>query len=272
MGWRYRLDLEYDGAGFAGWQVQPDRRTVQGTLEELLGRLGERGRPTGAGRTDAGVHALANVAHLDLEREWEADELGRALGALAPEDLRIAAVRRVDGTFHARFDAMARSYLYALGRAEDPFWRKRRWAPGELPDPAWAKRELAGLAGERDCASLARAQAEVTSTRCVLRELAWRPREEGALLAVEADRFLWGMVRTLVGTLLEGWRRREAGGYLLRVLERRDRQAAAAPAPPGGLYLAGVRYPGEDAVDRADHVARLAGLGRDTQAKETGRS
>jgi tRNA pseudouridine38-40 synthase len=271
MGWRYRLDLEYDGAGFAGWQVQPDRRTVQGILTGALGRLGIRARPTGAGRTDAGVHALANVAHVDLDREWDAQDLERALGALCPEDVRVLAVARVDPEFHARFDAESRTYHYAFAGAVDPFFRGRRWSPRRLPDPDWAAGELAGLVGERDCTSLARAGAETTSMVCVIEAGRWLVRDEGAMLVVTANRFLWGMVRTLAGTLIAGWDRGEKEGHLARVMERHGRDAAAPPAPPEGLYLTEVRYRGEEPTDRAERVAVLAGLGSATDAKEMGR-
>jgi tRNA pseudouridine38-40 synthase len=271
MGWRYRLDLEYDGAGFAGWQVQPDRRTVQGTLAGTLERLGIRARPTGAGRTDAGVHALANVAHVDFEREWDAQDLRRALDGLLPEDLRVRAVTRMDAEFHARYGAISRTYHYAFGGTVDPFFRARRWVPRRLPDPDWAARELTLLIGERDCTSLARTGAETTSRVCAIQAGRWLTHEDGAILAIGANRFLWGMVRTLAGTLIAGWESGEAEGHLVRVLDRRSRDAAAAPAPPEGLYLTEVRYPGEEPIDRAERVARLAGLGFATDAKETGR-
>ena len=106
---------------------------------------------------------------------------------------------------------------------------------------------------------------------CAIQTGRWLVRDEGAILAVGANRFLWGMVRTLAGTLIAGWESGEAEGHLARVLERRSRDAAAAPAPPEGLYLTEVRYPGEEPTDRAERVAVLAGLGSATDAKETGR-
>ncbi len=262
MGWRVRIDLEYDGSGYAGWQVQPGRRTVQGVLAGLLARVGEEALPTGAGRTDAGVHALAAVAHADLVREWDAGDLGRALAALSPSDLRILGVRRAEPGFHARFDAVARGYHYALAGEEDPFFRRRRHHVRRLPDPGWAAAELASIRGAGDFASLARSGAETRTTRCVIREAAWVPAGNGALVRVVADRFLYGMVRALVGTLLGGAAAGEPPGHLARVLAGRDRGGAGAAAPPQGLYLTEVRYPGEPESDRTERVARLAGLDR----------
>ncbi len=260
MGWRFRLDLEYDGTGFAGWQVQPGRRTVQGEIERLLGLLGERVRPMGAGRTDAGVHALGNAAHVDLERGWDASDLGRALAALAPDDIRVRGARRVEDGFHARFDAVERTYVYAFARDEDPFFRSRRWPLRSLPDPARAGRELAALEGTRDFAPFARSGAETRTTRCRLSRAVWEAREDGALLILTADRFLYGMVRSVGGTLVDGLARDREEGFLARVLDD-GRRAPGPAAPAAGLYLAEVLYPGEQSEDRRDRVARLAGLG-----------
>ena len=260
MGWRYRLDLEYDGTGFAGWQVQPDRRTVQGELQGLFRQLGEEARPTGAGRTDAGVHALGNAAHVDLVRSWEPQELGRALAALAPADMAVTRVTRADDAFHARFDAARRTYVYAFARREDPFFRHRRWTLRGLPEAVRTRAELAALEGPRDFASFACSGGETRTTRCRLFETRWEEVGDGALLVLSADRFLYGMVRAVAGTLVRGLERNQDEGFLLRVLEQGKRAAAGEAAPAAGLYLAEVRYPGDEPVERTGRVARLAGL------------
>lgn len=261
MGWRYRLDLEYDGAEFSGWQRQPDRRTVQGEVERLLAKLNEAARPVGSGRTDAGVHALQNTAHVDLGREWPEEELLHALSSLAPPDLAVRSVGRVPGGFHARFDATARTYQYALGARPDPFFRSRRWVPRTLPEPGRVREELVSVLGEGDFASLARSGSETRTTRCRVEAAAWDPTPSGALVTVTADRFLYGMVRALVGSVVRGCGRGERPGFLGRVLARRDRGAAGEAAPPQGLYLASVRYAGETPPDRSEEVVRLAGIG-----------
>jgi tRNA pseudouridine38-40 synthase len=260
MSARFRLLVAYDGSGFSGWQVQPDRRTVQGTLAGMLGAMGERELPQGAGRTDAGVHALGNVAHVDLERPWAPADLQRGLDALAPPDLRVLGVACAGDGFHARYGAAARSYAYAFGLSDDIFFRDRRWTPRRLPEAAWAAAALDAVRGEHDFASFARADAETRSTRCALHAASWRAYRGGAILAVTADRFLHGMVRTLAGAVVHGFTDGEPPGYLRRVLDRRDRCAAGPAAPGGGLYLTEVRYPGEPAVDRVDQVAFVAGL------------
>jgi tRNA pseudouridine38-40 synthase len=266
MGWRARIDVEYDGTDFSGWQVQPGRRTVQGELAGGLARLGEEVLPTGSGRTDAGVHALMNPCHADLERDWEPEELARALAALTPPDLRIRRVTRTAPGFHARFDAEERSYLYALGREASPFFHRRRHRPRRFPEAGWAARELAALVGRHDFAGFARAGSEARTTVCAVTEASWLEREEGALVRVTADRFLYGMVRTVVGTLLRGFGD-DVEDALADVLEGRDRGRAGPAAPPQGLYLAAVRYPGETVPVPVSRAAVLAGLVRSPGAE-----
>lgn len=257
---RYRLDLAYEGTAFAGWQAQPGRRTVQGELERTLDRLGENAVPVGAGRTDAGVHALGMVAHVDLKRAWDPGDLVRALRGLTEPDIEVRGVRRTPEDFHARYGAQSRTYHYALGLEHNLFFRFRRWVPETLPEAAWARGELEHLAGERDFASLAKAGSGTATTRCRVESAGWNVRPGGAVLSITADRFLYGMVRALAGCLVAGFRDGVDPGHLERVLARRDRAAAGAAAPPQGLYLGSVRYPQEPADAVEDRVARLAGL------------
>ncbi len=262
MGWRYRLDLQYDGTDFSGWQVQPGRRTVQGELEAGLARIGLPVRPVGAGRTDAGVHAVGAVAHVEVDREWEPVDLARALDSVTASDMEIRRVLPVDSSFHARYGAIARTYVYALGLSPDSFFRNRRWQVGALPDGKAATRELAGLLGEQDFAAFTKTGSDPGTTLCTLHEVRWDRVDGGALVTVSANRFLYGMVRALVGALLEGHRTGAPEGYLERVLATGDRGRAGAAAPAGGLYLARVTYPDDPGeADPAHRVARLAGLG-----------
>jgi tRNA pseudouridine38-40 synthase len=269
---RYRILLAYDGSAFAGWQVQPGERTVQGELAQALSRLGEDVLPTGAGRTDAGAHALGLVAHADLDRDWDVSELARGLASLVPPEVSIEVVARTEDSFHARYDAMSRTYHYALGSRPDPFFRLRRWNPQRLPDPRWVRNELASVLGTQDFASLTKASREVESTRTRVIATEWRNYPRGAVLSITADCFLYGMVRALVGTLVRGFGAAESPGHLRRVLECRERAAAGEAAPAAGLYLAGVRYAGEEPViDCMDAVAELSGINSFASPGETTR-
>jgi tRNA pseudouridine38-40 synthase len=223
--------------------------------------LGEAELPTAAGRTDAGVHALGNTVHADLRRDWEAEDLERALRSLVPEDVLVRAVRPVEPQFHARFSAVSRTYHYALGVHHTPFFRHRRWVPRRLPDAGWASEVLRSLEGDQECASLAKTGTEVKTTRCCILHTAWHVHPGGAVMTVTGDRFLYGMVRALAGLLVRGAERGEDSGLLQRVLAARDRARAGEAAPPQGLYLGGAAYEGETpSPDLAGVVARLAGL------------
>jgi tRNA pseudouridine38-40 synthase len=231
---------------------------VQGELAAAFSRLGEDARPTGAGRTDAGVHALGQVAHVQLRREWAASDLLRALRGLTPGDIVVGAVRPVPETFHARFSAASRAYLYALALEHNAFFRKRRWVVERLPDPAWAGEELGSLLGDNDFDSFAKSGGAPSGTGCRISLAAWTPVSGGAVVTLVANRFLYGMVRAIVGTLL-----RSAGeerGCLRRVLAAGRREAAGEAAPPWGLYLAAVRYPGEPPPPPPEAVAGTAGI------------
>ncbi len=245
----FRVTLAYDGADFLGWQLQRPGggRTVQGVLEEALGRLagGSRVVVNGAGRTDAGVHALGQAASFDLPRDIEADELQRALNGLLPEDVRVLDAAPAPPGFHARKSAVSKLYRYELDCGGVPLPQRRR-AAGFVP---WtldegAVRETAALyLGRHDFASLASSGGSAkTTVRTVLRSEAVFA---GATLVyeTEADGFLRKMVRSMVGGLVAAGRGALRPGDLARALEARDRRAWPAPAPACGLTLVRVRYP-----------------------------
>jgi tRNA pseudouridine38-40 synthase len=255
---RYRLDLAYDGSGFVGWQEQSKGRTVQGELKRALAKLGETTKPAGAGRTDAGVHALDFPVTVDLERDWPTDELRRALKARLPRDIQIQRAAIVPSRFHARFDAQSRTYLYVLALKESVFFRLRRWKVTVLPDSAWIEGELKILRESANVSALARAGAQ-PGARCRILDAGCRPLPEGAVFHVTADRFLYGMMRALTGTLVHGYAGGQASGILARVLAG-ERPARAAP--PQGLYFAAASYAGEASCPIPfSEVIRVAGLG-----------
>ncbi len=252
----YRVTLAYDGTEFLGWQAQrAGARTVQGDLETALFRLGggRRVAVAGAGRTDAGVHALGQVASFDLPRDLDPAELRRALNGLLAEDVRVLEAARAPAGFHARKSARAKLYRYVLdagGIARPQRRRSAGYVPWALNEPA--VQLAAGLyAGRHDFASLASSGGSVkTTVRTVTRSeaqfVARRDGEEGErtlVYEVEADGFLRKMVRSMVGGLLavgRGVLTREA---LARALEARDRRAWPPPAPACGLTLVRVDYP-----------------------------
>jgi tRNA pseudouridine38-40 synthase len=244
----YRLTLAYDGTDFAGWQLQRRRaaRSVQGVLEAALQRL-DSGRPVrvaGAGRTDAGVHALGQVASFELRRDWDPERLLRALNGLLAPDVRALCAARAPREFHARKSALSKHYRYALdtGPAQSPL--RRRYAshlPLVLDQPR--VREAAALfLGRHDFASLrSSGSSATTSVRTVTRSEI-RFDEAGLVYDVEAEGFLRKMVRSMAGGLIAAGRGRFSVDELRRALEACDRRRWPAPADARGLTLVRVVY------------------------------
>ena len=260
---RYRLDVSYRGQAFHGWQHQPDLPSVQEALGKVMNRLGDPQIPQGAGRTDAGVHAMMNVCHIDLKRTWEPLELHRALRGLCPDSVSVERVMAVRDDFHARFDAVSRRYAYALGTSDDLFFRGRRWLRPTLPKKDAVLAELAVLNRENDFASLARSGSNSKTTLCTIHGFSWYDYAGGAVLVIAANRFLYGMVRALVGSVIAALEKFPDGreGCLEKILLQRDRGAAGAGAPAHGLYLGEVLYEGEEPSQTlAQRVAYVAGL------------
>lgn len=262
------LELAYDGRPFAGWQLQPDAPTVQGTLERALARLygceGSGGRVpvVGAGRTDAGVHALGQVAAFRAPAERGAEELAAGLDALLPPELRVLRLAPAPERFHPCRDAIGKLYRYRIvnRRVMLPFESPWAWhvkAPLEL-EPV--REAAARLEGRHDFASFATSGGQSETTVRQLRRLEPHAGPDGAwVIEAEADGFLYRMVRNLVGLLVEVGLERRAPEEATAVLEARRRSAAGRTAPPQGLCLVRVDYGDADPFSRAG--AGLVALG-----------
>ncbi len=239
-----RIDLAYDGTDFHGWQVQPGLRTVQGELSRLLTKLLARAAvPTGAGRTDAGVHALGQVAHLAGLNLDEVERIRGALPDMTPPDLDIRSVREVSPSFDARFSARGRHYEYRLGFRRDIFRRRVEWQVIRDLDRAAMDIAAAHVAGAQDFSSFCKTASLRENTCCDVRHCRFEWAEDSAIFQIQADRFLHHMVRILVGTLVEIGRGHRPPADMSAILAAGDRRAAGNMAPPHGLYLAAVGYP-----------------------------
>ena len=241
-----RLTLAYDGTDLSGWQSQPDRPTVQGLLMQSCERiLGERVKVVGASRTDAGVHALRQVASLAIASPMAPAALGRALNALLPATIRVLEAREAPPGFDARRWARGKRYCYLIdrGRPADPFLRRYAWhAPYVLEAEAMA-RALRLLRGTHDFSAFCAAAGRGRTPMCTIRSarLVLRKRRLGILLS--ADSFLHHMVRNIAGSLMEVGRGAREPDWLGGLLVAHDRSLAGATAPPQGLSLVRVLYP-----------------------------
>ncbi|MGE5175333.1 MAG: tRNA pseudouridine(38-40) synthase TruA [Hyphomicrobiales bacterium] len=240
----FRLVLEYDGAGFSGWQKQPRARTVQGELEAALGRLtGAAVKTAGAGRTDAGCHAAGQVASAAFRTRLAPDRLRLALNAHLPEDVRVVEAAETPADFHARFRAMRRSYRYLIVAPPSALDRRRAWARAVRVPPARLNAATAPLLGAHDFTTFSKQGGDAVSPVCRVTRARWAGRRGAYRFDIEADRFLYTMVRRIVSTVLRAAEGTGGARVVRAALEARDRRAAAPPAPAYGLYLMRIRYP-----------------------------
>lgn len=243
---RLALVIEYSGAAYAGWQRQPQAPTVQAAVEDALASLTQTPhRITGAGRTDAGVHALGQVAHLDTESRLPVGRIREGLNALLPRDVVIREACEVPPDFHARRDARLRVYRYAVLARSHPSALLRGYAHhvAEPLDLAAMRAGAGMLIGEHDFAAF-RIQGTMTvSTICDLRALRIEQRGDLVIVTAAANRFLRQMVRRTVGVLLAVGRGAMAPDAIGAILASRDNAQAVPSAPPHGLYLVRVLYP-----------------------------
>jgi len=243
---RYKLMLEYDGTPFVGWQVQENGPSVAGALAEAIERFaGERAEPAGAGRTDAGVHALGQVAHVDLSKDWDGEVVRDALNAhLRPRPIAVLSAERAADDFHARFSAKARHYCYRIvnRRADLALERDRAWRIGK-PLEATAMHAAAQiLVGHHDFTTFRSSECQAKSPNKTLDRLAVTRDGEEIRIEASARSFLHNQVRSMVGSLALVGEGRWRADDLAKALAARDRAACGPVAPAHGLYLVRVDY------------------------------
>jgi tRNA pseudouridine38-40 synthase len=248
----WRLDVEYEGTRYAGWQSQPHARTVQGELQSAAEHyLGARAEVGGSGRTDAGVHALRQVVHLKLKGSGRAPDpaqIKTGVNKLLPHDINVLRIAPAHTNFHARHDAVSRYYLYQIATRRTAFGKNFVWWVRDRLDAEAMRAACTLLKGRHDFSSFCESPAEQRSTLVEVghAELA----VEGGLILfrVGASHFLWKMVRRIVGALVEVGRGNLSAEEFGRLLERYSNEPAAWTAPPSGLFLERVVYAGEPPV------------------------
>ena len=248
-----KLTLQYDGTDYVGWQRQAEGTSIQGLLEDALKPIeGAAVTVHGAGRTDAGVHALGQVASVKLTAGLDTTTLARALNAVLPLDLRVARVEEVADDFHARFTAIGKVYQYRIvnGPFAPPFVRRYVWHVIPRIDLAAVREASSFLAGTHDFAAFQGTGTAVPSTERTVHRIDWTGQAGGlTIMEIEGDGFLRHMVRNIAGTVVEIGLGRWPASAMKDILESRDRARAGTTAPPQGLFLMEVKYPGGAEAD-----------------------
>lgn len=251
---RYFIQLSYDGTGYHGWQVQPNGVSVQEVLQKALSTLLRQPiEVTGAGRTDAGVHASMMVAHFDWpaahkgegceEMPLDCTQLTYKLNRLLPPDVAVQAVRPVGPEMHARFSATRRTYHYYIHTRKDPFLRGYSWQVNVPLDFALMNEAAQVLLEYSDFTSFSKTGTDVKTNICQLTEARWEQLKPGEWrFTVSANRFLRNMVRAIVGTLVEVGRHRMTISQMRHAIEAKDRQRAGESVPGHALYLTNIEY------------------------------
>ncbi len=243
---RYKLIVEYDGAPFSGWQIQADQRTVQGTLAAAIEAFtGEKVNLQGAGRTDAGVHARGQVAHMDLAKDWDTDTVRDALNAhLRPYPVAILTAEKVAADFNARTSAIKRHYLYRVlnRRADLTLDAGHAWRVPRLLDTAAMQSAAQRLVGKHDFTTFRSTECQAKSPVKTLDRLDVERHGDEVDILASARSFLHNQVRSMVGSLVAVGERRWSADDLQKALDARDRTACGQVAPPDGLYLMRVDY------------------------------
>jgi tRNA pseudouridine38-40 synthase len=243
---RYKLVIEYDGTPYVGWQVQDNGPSVQGVITDAIAAFtGERVTVSGAGRTDAGVHALGQVAHVDLARDWDDETVRDAINAhLRPHPIAVLTAERVGENFDARFSAIRRHYLFRIvnRRANLALEQNRAWRIARPLDDAAMHAAAQKLVGRHDFTTFRAAECQAKSPVKTLDRLdVVRNGEEVRVLAM-ARSFLHHQVRSMVGSLVHVGEGKWSGDDLATALAACDRSACGQVAPPQGLYLVQVEY------------------------------
>lgn len=241
---RYFIDISYDGTNYHGWQIQNNAKTVQGVLNEALSTiLREEISTIGSGRTDTGVHAMMQMVHFDYENEIDTNQLVAKLNSLLPQDVSVNSIQEVKVDVSARFEATSRAYIYKIHQNKNPFKQGLSYHFHRSLDLDAMNACCELVKKWKDFEAMSKVKTEVNNFNCEIFTAFWEKQNDEIHFHVSANRFLRGMVRALVGTMLDVGQGRMTKAEFQTVLESRDRKKAGRSVPAHGLYLRDITYP-----------------------------
>jgi len=239
----YKLIIQYDGTNYAGWQIQKNEPTIQQKISDTIEvLLKEKVNLIGSGRTDAGVHALGQTANFRTAKEIEIYKFKHSLNAILPQDISIIKMEKVSPEFHSRFDAKMRSYLYLFSKLKSPFYLRYSYFYHDNIDCARLNTLSMNFLGIKDFTSFSRKSIEPQNKVCNIYDVKWKETKSLIIFRIEADRFLHGMVRTIIGTLLKALKVNSDREYIENIFNLKNREAASEAVPANGLFLYKVKY------------------------------
>ena len=240
---RYFIEIAYDGTAYHGWQIQPNAISVQEKLNSCLSTiLREEIHIQGAGRTDTGVHARQTFAHFDVKKTLDLDFINRC-NSILPADIQLINYKKVNSSYHSRFDAVSRTYEYIISTAKDPFYINKAFYFFKDLDLDLMNKASQLLLLEKDFTSFSKLHTQTKTNDCTLSEAIWHKKNHFLIFNIKADRFLRNMVRSIVGTLIEVGLKKITIDDFKIIIASKDRKNAGFSVPACGLYLKSVEYP-----------------------------
>lgn len=250
MSKRYFLELSYKGTHYHGWQIQNNAISVQEVLEKSLGTYFQHPVAImGSGRTDTGVHASMQVCHFDTDTVLDTQRFLRSINGILPRDIAVSGIREVRPDAHARFDAVKRSYIYRVVLQKNPFTEDFAWMNYFQPNLDLMNQAAQILLRHEDFECFSKVHTEVKHFRCKIIHAAWEQKDGELQFHITANRFLRGMVRAIVGTLIDVGLGRKSTDDLEEIIVSKDRKKAGKSAPAKGLFLSKIEYPADIYLD-----------------------
>ena len=243
---RYFFEIAYHGGAYNGWQSQPNAIGVQAVVEDALTKLlREEITILGSGRTDTGVHCEQQFFHVDVSKELDSDSFVARLNSFLPKGIAILSIRKVKDDAHARFDATERTYHYRITKIKNPFLDGLALHYFKKVDVSKMNEAAALMIGVHDFESFSKVKTDVNNFTCDIKKASWKEDGDRIEFTITANRFLRGMVRAVVGTLLDVGTGKLSVAEFKKIIASRDRKKAGLNVPPHGLFLSHVKYPGK---------------------------
>jgi tRNA pseudouridine38-40 synthase len=241
---RYFFEIAYNGKNYNGWQSQHTGLGVQAVVENVLSKLlRDQIKIAGSSRTDTGVHCEQQFFHTDIEKDFDIDSLIQKINSFIPQDIVILGIRKVKATASSRYDAVERTYRYEITRKKNPFLDGLAWYFFKPLDVQTMNRAAALLAGDHDYECFSKVKTDVNHFLCDIKRASWTQEDDRLFFTITANRFLRGMVRAVVGTLLDVGTGKISIKEFQAIIQSKDRRKAGANVPAQGLYLMKVKYP-----------------------------